>query len=282
MKTVILMWNPAISSFTFKMFKNYLAGPFGTDFDWSVWDWKEVHAGDRFFMVRVGDEGKGGKGNGIVMSGYLNSEPHRGEDWSGKGREVYYVDLAADYLFDTEKVRTLTDEFLMQSFPQFDWTGGHSGRILDDETAALLEECWEKVLIMNADLLSNGRHWRTAVDVFRRYPVVELWRGHYKGRIEFINAEFYGKGLIVSYFNDDYYTPAMELLPKAPRSKICTSCECYKIGLVSLKKALGVDDNRGVAKILRRDYSTRDGMTRLLKFAKKAGCKITESFILVD
>ena len=282
MKTLILMWNPAISSIDMRAFKDFFAEPVGTDFNWSVWDWKQAHAGDRFFMVRVGEEGKGGKGNGIVMSGYLTSEPYRGRDWSGKGREVYYMDLQPDYLFDTEKVRTLTDEFLMESFPQFDWTGGHSGRVLDTETAALLEECWEKVLIGNEEILANGRRWRTVLDVFRKYPVVELWRAHWQNCVDMVDAEFYGGGLDVMAYSLNFVQGDWDLLLDKPEGEYSTSVDNYSIEITSLKKALGVETDREVAKILRREYSGRDGMKRLLEFAKGAGCRIDECNILID
>ena len=282
MKTIILMWNPAISSIDMHAFKDFFAEPVGTDFNWSVWDWKEAHAGDRFFMVSVGEAGRGGKGNGIVMSGHLTSEPYRGRDWSGEAREVYYMDLQPDYLFDTEKVRTLTDEFLMESFPQFDWTGGHSGRVLDPETAALLEECWEKVIIGNADILSNGHRWRTALDVFRKYPVVELWRAHYQACVEMVDAEIYGGGLDVLAYSMDIAMGDWMLLPEMPQELITSEMNNYSIEITSLKKAFGVEDDRALAKILRREYSGRDGMKRLLEFAKKAGCRIDESNIMID
>ena len=56
----------------------------------------------------------------------------------------------------------------------------------------------------------------------------------------------------------------------------------YSIEITSLKKALGVETDREVAKILRREYSGRDGMKRLLEFAKGAGCRIDECNIMID
>ena len=40
----------------------------------------------------------------------------------------------------------LTTEELMKAIPSFDWTGGHSGRILSKEEATKLEELWSKFL----------------------------------------------------------------------------------------------------------------------------------------
>ena len=283
MNTIILMWNPAISSISYREYKNFFRCPVGTDFNWSVWDHDKAHAGDRFFMVRVGEEGKGGKGNGIVMSGHLTSEPYRGVDWSGKGREVYYMDLQPDYLFDPEKAPTpFTDEFLIRTFPGFDWTGGHSGRALDAETASSLETYWVNFILSNQILLANGKFWRIARDVFRKFPVVELSRTHYCGEIRGVDADFYGGWLDVYSFSHPCYYEDDEFLPEPPEDEDGTAVENYRISLGSLRRAFGVKDNRAAAVILRRDYSGPARMARLLDFARKAGCNITESFILVD
>ncbi len=67
MKTVILKWNPAFSSYSMM---HYLEDMYrlreedNFDYNWSVWDWREIHEGDRFFMVKVGMYGQ----TGIVSS----------------------------------------------------------------------------------------------------------------------------------------------------------------------------------------------------------------------
>ena len=282
MNTIILMWNPAISSFAMDDFKEMMADPTFGDYNWSVWDWKKAHCGDRFLMVRVGEEGLHGKGNGVVMSGYLTSEPYRGGDWSGKGREVYYMDFQPDYIFDTEKVETLTDDFLMEAFPQFDWTKGHSGQCLDTELAGLVEECWEKAVMKNQDLLDNGRKWRIARDVFKKDMSVRLFSEHFQSGDVITEAVFFGGGLDVGSFFSRYVIEGQEFLPDFPEGEVPTSTENYSIEITSLRKALGARDDRELAKILRRDYTGKDGMQKLLDFAKKAGCRIDESVLYID
>ena len=283
MKTFILMWNPAISSFGYKAFKNFFKEPVGTDMNWSVWDWKEASAGDRFFMVRVGEEGIHGKGNGIVMSGHFTSDPYRGTDWSGKGREVYYADLQPDYIFDTEKVQSLTDDSLMKVFPQFDWTKGHSGQLIDATLATSLELEWTKCILSNQSLLSNGRNWRIARDVFKYSPTVELFREHFRDELKCVDAVFYGGGLDVYKYSDNYYLDqGSEFLPEVPEGEYTTSVDDFSIEIESLRKAFGVKDNRAVAKRLREEYSGRDGMARLREFVQKSGCKIDENVIYID
>ena len=50
-----------------------------------MWDHDKARDGDKFFMVKVGPGV-----NGVVMSGEFTSDPYQGEDWSGKGRQVFY------------------------------------------------------------------------------------------------------------------------------------------------------------------------------------------------
>lgn len=140
MATVILKWNPAISSYTLgrsdhgfeqaREEKNYML-------NWSIWEHEQVHAGDRFFMLRVGD------GNtGIVMSGQVVSEPYRDEDWSGKGRITYYADILPDFMIDSEQGPVLETATLQGEMPDFQWDGGHSGMILPESHIDKLEWLW--------------------------------------------------------------------------------------------------------------------------------------------
>ena len=53
MKTFILFWNPAISSYKIDSYRDFLAEePEYYDFNWSIWEHQKAHEGDRFFMVR--------------------------------------------------------------------------------------------------------------------------------------------------------------------------------------------------------------------------------------
>ena len=143
MNTIILFWNPGISSYTLERLRDDLDGCTHVN-NWSVWEHEKAHKGDRFFMVRCG------KGQtGICMSGRFRSEPYRGEDWSGKGREVYYMDLRADTVIDPDLLPILSTEVLAKKIPSFDWSGGHSGRLLPVKDARKLERLWEKFLEKN-------------------------------------------------------------------------------------------------------------------------------------
>ena len=143
MCTIILFWNPGISSYTIERLREDLSNHSHVS-NWSVWEHDKAHKGDRFFMVRCG-EGK----TGICMSGRFSSEPYQGEDWSGKGREVYYMDIRADIVIDPDILPILSTEILSQKIPSFDWSGGHSGRLLPVEEAEKLEKLWEDFLEEN-------------------------------------------------------------------------------------------------------------------------------------
>lgn len=159
MKTVILMWNPAISSFRMEDFrkciqvmKNHVGDDQYWDdkergcLDWSVWDYKEVEYGDRFFMIRVGE------GNtGLVMSGTIDSNPYKGEDWSGKGRKVFYCDLHIDAMIDTERMPYISTQQLTDAIPGFDWTGGHSGRVIGKLMGDKIEAMWQEYFYKHID-----------------------------------------------------------------------------------------------------------------------------------
>lgn len=147
MNTIILFWNPAISSYKLENFQEEMEGIEYADMNWSVWEYEKAHAGDRFFMVRCGS----GK-TGICMSGYCASEPYQDEDWSGKGRAPYYMNLEADFMIHPEYRPILTTDELMSAIPGFDWTGGHSGRLLDADKAEKLEKMWKKFTEDHADM----------------------------------------------------------------------------------------------------------------------------------
>jgi hypothetical protein len=111
-------------------------------YNWSVWDWNQIHEGDRFFWVKVGMYGQ----TGIVASGKITSEPYKDEDWSGKGRETYYVDFLPDVVINPDALPILSCKELANAIPDFEWDKGHSGLVLTDEQAEKLEQVWADFL----------------------------------------------------------------------------------------------------------------------------------------
>ena len=149
-RTFILEWRPAISSYKMENFEEEFAHFDDAWFNWSVWEWQDLVPGDEFFMIKCG-EGV----TGVVMHGFFDSEPYQGEDWSGKGREVYYADLDPDTMIHPYRCPLLTTEALEEVMPDFQWNGGHSGRVLPSEYAIKLRAMWQEYLAKNRDLFKN-------------------------------------------------------------------------------------------------------------------------------
>ena len=138
--TVILKWNPAVSSNSMTHFLTEIINE-DPEGDWSVRDHENIHAGDIFYMLKVG------KGQtGIVKRGVINTEPEPDEDWSGHGRVTYYCGYEAKIMINPDTFALLTSEQLREAIPDFDWFGGHSGVVLNEDQAAKLEDLWQKYL----------------------------------------------------------------------------------------------------------------------------------------
>ena len=62
-----------------------------------------------------------------------SGEAYKGKDWSGKNRRTYYADAEIEMIIDPDCGALLTADKLSEKIPTFDWTGGHSGRYLDEK-----------------------------------------------------------------------------------------------------------------------------------------------------
>ncbi|MBO4380360.1 MAG: hypothetical protein J5784_05090 [Muribaculaceae bacterium] len=149
-KTYVLMWNPAISSITMEDHNENIPNIMLCYFNWSVYEYQEAKKGDRFVMVRCG-EGK----TGIVMSGIFDSNPYQAGDWSGKGRTVFYMDLKPNFIANPEKADIITTDELAKVIPTFNWSGGHSGRLLNEEQAKQLDSLLGKYLVDISDKIDG-------------------------------------------------------------------------------------------------------------------------------
>lgn len=139
-KTFIMRWNTDISNYTLSEFEDAMEDFFdeGFYYDWSIWDYQKAHIGDHFYMIRTGEGA-----NGVVMRGTIIGTPYPDEDWSGKGRKVYYIRMNLTNMIHPERTPLLltTDE-LTEAIPDFNWKEGHSGEILSDSQADKLEGVW--------------------------------------------------------------------------------------------------------------------------------------------
>ena len=139
--TFILMWNPAISSMSLERHNSDVKNMLTEYFNWSVWEYDKAKCGDRFFLVRVGE------GNtGVVMSGVFDTHPYEAADWSGKGRRTFYMDMVPNLILNPETAPMVTTKELQEAIPSFDWSGGHSGRMLTEDEARKIENLWHQFM----------------------------------------------------------------------------------------------------------------------------------------
>ena len=139
-KTYLLRWNPTISSFKLDDYRDVLSKyPDGfSGLNWSVYEWEEAHQGDHFFMLRTGDDNAG-----IVFRGVFTSEPYPGEDWAGKGKKRYYMDMDCYECVPADQKPPIDIEKLEKAIPIIDWRRGHSGQLLTIDEAEKLNELWK-------------------------------------------------------------------------------------------------------------------------------------------
>lgn len=142
-KTYLLRWNPTISSFKLEHYRKAMQEhPEGFGFDWSVYEWEEAHEGDRFYMLRTGDDKAG-----LVFHGVFTSEPYEGSDWAGqKGKTRRYMDMDCYDCVPADEQSPLTIELLEKEIPSVNWRKGHSGQLLSEQEAEKLEDLWEKYM----------------------------------------------------------------------------------------------------------------------------------------
>ena len=138
-KTYLLRWNPTFSSFTLENYREATTKyPDGFGMNWSVYEWEEAHKGDRYYMLRTGDEKAG-----MVFCGYFTSEPYTGDDWAGKGMQRHYMDMACLECVHPDQKPPIDIETLEKAIPGIDWRRGHSGQLLSEEDARILDELWD-------------------------------------------------------------------------------------------------------------------------------------------
>lgn len=141
-RTFILRWNPDISSTKLEDLQHAARKfPDGFGSDWSVYDWQHARKGDRFYMERVGDPDH----TGIVFAGEFTSDPYADEDWrQGSHAARRYCDYSC-YGFRKDMEPVIPLSRLQEAIPEVEWTHGHSGELLNPETAWKLDQLWNAI-----------------------------------------------------------------------------------------------------------------------------------------
>lgn len=135
MATYILFWNPAISSYNQERFENDFWEGYGVG-NWSFNEYEKIQPGDRFYMVRCGE-----------------------------GTRIHYADIYQNFTINSfEDVKLLTPDELANELPDFNWFGGHSGRLLNEKDAKKLDALWDKYLAENPNLIEEDLAFRNQTD----------------------------------------------------------------------------------------------------------------------
>ena len=150
MNTYILFWNPAISDYPMKNYCREYLRNVGNVLTWELREHEIAEPGDRVFWIRCG-EGK----TGILMAGSIYESPFEDAHWKNPGEKTSYVPFLVEYAVDPEEAPMITTEMLQKEMPDFDWNGGHSGRLLDPVYAGKLEMMWAKYVLEHADLFEQ-------------------------------------------------------------------------------------------------------------------------------
>lgn len=190
--TIILFWDPDTAKYTkYDFALDCIAMKEG--YSWNVYQHEEAQCGDRFFLVRCSS-----KNSGICMSGVFTSDPYIGPDWEGKGRTLYYMDMKPDVVIDSELHQVLSSDEIKKEIPEFDWSGGPSGRILEAEHAEKLEKLWQKFLFAHLEMFKVHAWWRRYAPPYipnnaNQFNEDEQFGVYYftdEGRIHIDNYEF--------------------------------------------------------------------------------------------
>lgn len=138
----ILRWNPAISSVTLDDYhKGFEQNWKDNVFDWSIYEWEDAHMGDKFFMLRTGDDGAG-----IVYRGEFRSEPYIDKDWNGSTKPRHYcLYTIYDKPSPAYGEPYINLETLEEKIPEIDWRKGHSGQKISEEVADKIESLWNEM-----------------------------------------------------------------------------------------------------------------------------------------
>lgn len=156
MKSFLLYWNPFFSSYKIDCFLRDFKFPEGKEvlsdepdwdrspdfFNWSILEHEKASKGDRFIFIKVGYE----KPTGIIGIGTFTSDPYEGEDWSGQGRKIYYMDMRWESVVKPDSDKVLPASKLIEAIPEVDWTKGKAGVEVAPEIAAKIDALWKEHL----------------------------------------------------------------------------------------------------------------------------------------
>ena len=66
------------------------------------------------------------------------------------------MDMEPNVIINPDEAPMLTTAELQEAVPSFDWTGGHSGRILTTKEAIAVEQLWNTFIEKNEDMFDGN------------------------------------------------------------------------------------------------------------------------------
>jgi len=149
MATYLLIWNPNRWTWEVEDVQRDIAqleeSGHVEGFRWSVGtNYRQIKAGDRLFLIRLGGEPRG-----IFLSGFAKGYAYKAAHWDpSKSKRAWYVDVDVDVLLNPydEKSILSYDELEVISIGQR-WSPPASGERIKEEVASKLEAELEQLLV---------------------------------------------------------------------------------------------------------------------------------------
>lgn len=146
-RTFLLTWNPNLwPDLDYEDVLHKIERKGRYKIKWSCGKSKQIHKGDRIFMVRLG---VGVTPKGIFASGkVISEEPEEGTHWKYKNKVCNYVDIQLEQIIDPEKEDNsiLNMEMLKErvSDKLRIWNPQQSGTEIPNNIALILEHVWKE------------------------------------------------------------------------------------------------------------------------------------------
>lgn len=138
-KTYLLTWNPKNWPWDEQQVAIHkVVANGGAEDSWSIGNRTSMPIGSRFFLIRLGDSGRG-----IIGAGHTSGEPYKDTHWdkSRPGETANYVSITFDALHESPRISW--DELHKGPFSTFPWGSRSSGIEIPGELSARLEKIWK-------------------------------------------------------------------------------------------------------------------------------------------
>ncbi len=166
MKTFLLAWNPSEDTTTDipNIITQFGAGN-KVKMKWSVSNSKKPKPNDRFYLMKVGNSGRGIFASGVITSIPM-SEQHYDIAKAKKGKTLNFVDIEFDFLVDLAKSRGITWQELKEinALTQIEqtWTPENSGIEIKSEIVPYIDKAWklfreERIVITEAEYIDAAK-----------------------------------------------------------------------------------------------------------------------------